>query len=266
MAGILRSLFGRPAPLPIPDAADWRGALGLPLFVGLPDTDRAALKALAEELLASRTFTPVSGAAPTGLDLAAIAAQAALPVLRLGAGWYGTWNEVILYPEQFVPEREITDDFGIVHRVRQPLSGEAWEGGPLILSLDDVAASGWRDGYNVVIHEFAHKLDMKNGAVDGLPPLHGDMDPLAWAAAFGPAYDDFCRRADAFDAGGPEPLIDPYAAESPAEFFAVLSEYFFELPHLLAAEYPAVHGQLARFYRQDPLSRLEPTSHDPATS
>lgn len=91
------------------------------------------------------------------------------------------------------------------------------------------------------------------------------MDAAAWAAAFEPAYADFCRRVDAFDAGGAEPAIDPYAAESPAEFFAVLSEYFFELPDLLAAEYPAVYAQMARFYRQDPQSRLEPHRHDPAT-
>jgi Mlc titration factor MtfA (ptsG expression regulator) len=265
MAGILQALLGKPAPVPAPADEDWWEVMELPVFDGLGGTERAALRALAERLLGEKTVSPVSGAEPNGRDIAAIALQAALPVLNLGAGWYGTWNEIILYPEQFVPEREITDDFGVVHRVRQPLSGEAWEGGPLILSLDDVAASGWRDGYNVVIHEFAHKLDMKNGAVDGLPPLHSDMAATGWAAAFEPAYADFCRRVDAFDAGGEEPVIDPYAAESPAEFFAVLSEYFFELPHLLVAEYPAVYEQMRRFYRQDPIQRLEPVSHDPAT-
>ena len=265
MAGFLKNLFGKPAVVAAPAEEDWRGALALPVFSGLSPAEFATLRQLAERLLAAKTFTPVSGAELTGPSLAAIATQAALPVLNLGAGWYGTWNEIIVYPEQFVPEREITDDFGVVHRVRQPLSGEAWEGGPLILSLDDVAWSGLGEGYNVVIHEFAHKLDMANGAVDGLPPLHGDMDGRDWSASLGAAYEDFCRRVDAFEAGGEEPLIDPYAAESPAEFFAVLSEYFFELPGVLAAEYPAVHAQMRRFYRQDPLQRLEPASHDPAT-
>ncbi len=265
MAGLLRALFGKPAPVPAPTEEDWRGVLELPLFDGLVQAERAQVRALAERLLAEKTVTPVSGAEPAGRDIAAVAAQAALPVLNLGAGWYGTWNEIILYPEQFVPEREITDDFGVVHRVRQPLSGEAWEGGPLILSLDDVAASGWRDGYNVVIHEFAHKLDMKNGAVDGLPPLHSDMDAKDWAAAFEPAFADFCRRVDHAERVGRELDLDPYASESPAEFFAVLSEYFFELPDLLAAEYPAVYAQMRRFYRQDPLQRLEAFSHDPPT-
>ena len=264
MVGFLSALFGKTAALPAPAEADWREVLELPLFAGLGEAELARLRTLAEQLLAEKTVTAVSAAAPSGRDLAAIALQAALPVLNLGAGWYGTWNEIILYPEQFVPDREITDDFGVVHRVRQPLSGEAWEGGPLILSLDDVAASGWRDGYNVVVHEFAHKLDMKNGGVDGLPPLHADMDARAWAADFGAAYADFCRRVDHADQVGAELDLDPYASDSPAEFFAVLSEYFFELPDLLAAEYPAVYAQMARFYRQDPKSRLEPFSHDPA--
>ena len=301
MAGLLRALFGKPAPVPAPTEEDWREVLEWPLFDGLTQPERAQVRALAERLLAEKTVSPVSGAEPAGRDIAAVAAQAALPVLNLGAGWYGTWNEIILYPEQFVPEREITDDFGVVHRVRQPLSGEAWEGGPLILSLDDVAereitddfgvvhrvrqplsgeaweggplilslndvaASGWRDGYNVVIHEFAHKLDMKNGAVDGLPPLHSDMDAGGWAAAFEPAFNDFRRRVDHAERVGRELDLDPYASESPAEFFAVLSEYFFELPDLLAAEYPAVYAQMRRFYRQDPLKRLEAFSHDPPT-
>ncbi len=260
MAGFLQALFGKAAALAAPGEADWSAVFGLPVFAGLSVREFAALRALAEGLLRGKTFTPVSGAEPDGYALAAIAAQAALPILHLGADWYGTWKEIVVYPEQFVPDREITDDFGIVHRVRQPLSGEAWEGGPLILSLDDVGYSGQREGYNVVIHEFAHKLDMANGAVDGLPPLHGDMDAKEWAAAFAAAYADFGRRVDRFDRGGAEPEIDPYAAESPAEFFAVLTEYFFELPGVLNAEYPAVYHQMRLFFRQDPLSRLDGAS------
>lgn len=260
MAGLLKALFGKPAALAAPTEEDWGDALALPVFAGLGADELGALRGLAERLLAEKTFTPVSGAEPDGLALAVIAAQAALPILHLGADWYGTWKEVVVYPEQFVPDREVTDDFGIVHRMRQPLSGEAWEGGPLILSLDDVGYSGHCEGYNVVIHEFAHKLDMANGAVDGLPPLHGDMDTRTWAAAFGEAYSEFCRRVERFDRGGAEPEIDPYAAESPAEFFAVLTEYFFELPGVLNAEYPAVYQQMRLFFRQDPLSRLDGAS------
>lgn len=234
--------------------SDWREAASLPLFSGLSPSDVANLRALAEQLLADKTLTPVSEARLNGVACAAIALQAVLPILNLGYPVYRGWREIILYPGEFVPDREVTDDFGIVHRVRQPLSGEAWEGGPLVLSLDDVAVSGQCQGYNVVIHEFAHKLDMRNGAVDGLPVLHSGMSLEAWSTAFNAAYDDFCRRVDADQ----ETDIDPYAAESPAEFFAVLSEYFFEAPDILSATYPAVYEQMRLYYRQDPLVRLAP--------
>jgi len=238
--------------------AEWQQAvstaLALPLFFGLSEEEQATLRGLAEQLLADKSLTPVSGAVLDVSLRAAIALQAALPILHLGYPAYPGWREIVLYPGEFVPDREVTDDFGVVHRVRHPLSGEAWEGGPLVLSLDDVAASGHCQGYNVVIHEFAHKLDMRNGAVDGLPVLHAGMSIETWAAAFNAAYQDFCRRVDA----GEDPEIDPYAAESPAEFFAVLTEYFFEAPDVLQEHYPAVYQQMRLYYRQDPLTRLAP--------
>ena len=109
----------------------------------------------------------------------------------------------------------------------------------------------------MVLHEFAHKLDMLNGDANGYPPLHRGMDAAAWAHDFGSAYDDFCRRVDA----GEDTLIDPYASYDPAEFFAVSTEIFFETPHLLDSQYPAVYRQLRQFYRQHPLARMEPHEH-----
>lgn len=262
MAGWLGCLFGAAATPRQVDAAAWSEVSGQPVFAGLMATERARLRALAGQLLADKTFTGAAGQEVDDAMATTIAAFAALPVLNLGYDWYQGWNEIVVYPGQFVPEREVTDPFGVVHRLRQPMSGEAWEGGPMVLSWDDVLYSGGGDGYNVVIHEFAHKLDMKNGAVDGLPPMHADMRVADWADVFNAAYLDFCRRVD----GGEEPDIDPYAAESPAEFFAVLSEYFFEWPTALHGEYPAAYTQLARFYKQDPLSRLESLPHAPATS
>lgn len=260
MAGLLRTLFAKPAPIPVPTQADWESALNLRVFHGLGEEDRSRLRPLARQLLEGKTFTPAAGAKPTGADIAAIAAQAALPILNLGASWYDGWREVVLYPAQFIHEMDEVDEAGVVHHVRHVRSGEAWEGGPLILSLDDLAWSGRAEGYNVVIHEFAHKLDMKNGAVDGLPPLHGEMLAAEWAAALGEAYADFRHKADTLPEEALE--IDPYAAESPAEFFAVLSEYFFEWPEAVMAAYPAVYEQLRRFYRQHPLERF----HDLAVS
>ncbi|MDD5388529.1 MAG: zinc-dependent peptidase [Gallionellaceae bacterium] len=250
--GFLDTLFAKPRPVPAPSAADWDRALNLPLFAGFSDEDYSHLQTLALQLLADKTFTPVADARPTGADIAGIAARAALPILKLGVSWYQGWHEVVLYPAQFIHDAEEMDEHGIVHAMHHLRSGEAWAGGPLILSLDDLKGSGRGEGYDVVIHEFAHKLDMGGGGVNGLPPLHGDMRVEDWAAAFNPAYEDFRRRADA----GEETEIDPYAAESPAEFFAVLTEYFFDLPEALIEAYPAVYEQMRRFYRQDPMERF----------
>lgn len=255
MIALLKALFGRSASLPDPGASDWAAALDLPIFQGLSAAERRRLGQLAEQLLDGKTFSPVAGAEPSGADIAAIAAQAALPVLNLGTSWYEGWNEVVLYPAEFAHEADEMDEIGVVHRVRHVRSGEAWEGGPLVLSLDSVRMSGWQEGYNVVIHEFAHKLDMNSGSVNGFPPLHANMNREAWSTHFGMAYRDLCRRLDALEELA-DSEIDPYAAESPAEFFAVMSEYFFEWPELVVRNYPAVYDQLRLFYRQDPMRRF----------
>jgi len=125
----------------------------------------------------------------------------------------------------------------------------------VILAWPGVQSSGGWDAYNLVIHELAHKLDMLNGDANGLPPLHRNMRIDAWAQAMQQAYDQMNAELDA----NPEAqtAIDPYAAENPAEFFAVTSEYFFTAPDLLQQAFPAVYAQLAAFYRQDPLARLQ---------
>lgn len=133
-------------------------------------------------------------------------------------------------------------------------SGEAWQQGPIILAWNGVLAGGGWEAYNLVIHELAHKLDMLNGDANGLPPLHSGMPVDEWATAMQQAYDDLNRQLD--NNPDAETAIDPYAAENPAEFFAVTSEYFFSAPDLLHQAYPLVYRQLSQFYRQDPLARL----------
>ena len=251
------------------DAGLWHEATASWLFMrGLTAEESARLRALCERFLASKHFSGTHGLEISPLMQVEIAAQACILVLELGIEWYDGWSEVIVYPSQFAPEREVVDEAGVVHLSNEPMAGEAWLGGPVILSYEDVAMTADEEirvaGYNVVIHEFAHKLDMRNGEPNGFPPLHEGMAPRAWVEAFSQAYDDFCGKVDAAerlpgrrmqDALDALP-IDPYAAESPGEFFAVASEAFFETPELLAPAYPAVHEQLRRFYRQDPLARL----------
>jgi Mlc titration factor MtfA (ptsG expression regulator) len=150
-----------------------------------------------------------------------------------------------------------------VHRSRDILAGESWLGGPLVLSLADVASSGQADGVNVVLHEFAHKLDMLNGDANGFPPLHRGMDAAAWARDFSAAYADLSARVEA----GIDTAIDSYATADPAEFFAVMTEVFFETPHIINREYPAIYRQLQQFYRQHPLAisppRIRQEVHEP---
>ncbi len=260
-----------PAAIPI-DAALWRRVTAPWLFMrGLGAADSQRLRELCERFLAAKRFAGTHELEVSEAMRVEIAAQACILVLELGIEWYEGWSDVILYPGQFRPEREEEDEAGVVHVTRDPMAGEAWLGGPVILSYEDVALAGDKRarvaGYNVVIHEFAHKLDMRNGDPNGFPPLQG-MDARAWKHAFSEAYADFVRRVEAAErlpgrrgqAALDKLPLDPYAAESAAEFFAVGSEAFFETPELLAPAYPAVYGQFRLFYRQDPLARLKAPS------
>lgn len=224
----------------------------LPVLYGLPPSEQTRLREAASLFIHSKTFSAAGGAEIDDATQHAIALQACLLTLNLAEDSYRGWSEIVLYPEAFLRDLEETDESGVVHRSRDILAGEAWHGGPLVLSLADVATSGCADGVNVVLHEFAHKLDMLNGDANGFPPLHRGMDATAWARDFNAGYNDLCTRVDA----GEDTAIDPYATANPAEFFAVLTEVFFEMPSLLDAEYPAIYRQLRQFYRQHPLTRL----------
>ena len=236
----------------LPEAKFAAAVARLPILRGLSLTEQAHLRDLAGLFLHGKTFSAAGEARVDDTTQLSIALQACLLILHLDEASYRGWNEIILYPDEFVRQREEIDDAGVVHHGRDILAGESWLGGPLVLSVADVTASGQADGVNVVLHEFAHKLDMLNGDANGFPPLHRGMDAAAWARDFSAAYADLCARVDANE----DIMIDPYAATDPAEFFAVLSEIFFETPTLLHVEYPAVYQQMRLFYRQHPLARL----------
>jgi Mlc titration factor MtfA (ptsG expression regulator) len=240
----------RRRPAPIPEALWQRTLASLPFFATLTVDQQKRLKTLTERFLAEKEFTAAGGLELNDEICVAIAAQGCLPILELGLGAYGDWVGIIVYPDEFVVQREIADADGVVHEFADVLAGEAWEGGPLLVSWRDVQMAG--GDYNVVIHEFAHKLDMLNGEVDGIPALHSTLTVDRWESVFFAAYDDFCARVDS----GEETIIDPYASEAPEEFFAVLSECFFGIPDVVNAEYPALYALLREYFRQDPLARL----------
>jgi Mlc titration factor MtfA (ptsG expression regulator) len=225
------------------DEALWNAATRDFDFVRRNQSDK--LKRLVLLFLAEKHFTGAHGLLITDRMRVAIAAQACLPVLELGLDWYSGWSGIVVYPGDFRVRRSEVDEDGVLHEWDDELAGEAMPGGPVVLSWD---AAAHDPHINVVLHEFAHKLDMLNGAANGMPPLHAGMDPEAWHAAFSAAYEGFC---DALERDK-ETWLDPYAAEHPAEFFAVVSEAFFEQPAETRRRYPDVYDQLKLFYRQDP--------------
>ncbi|MBA6419790.1 zinc-dependent peptidase [Pseudomonas neustonica] len=228
----------------------WQQALGdWAVYQGLSDARRAKLQDLALRLLLRKDLHAAGDAEASDELCLRIAGMAVVPVLELGLDWYDRWHTLILYDGPFRAEHSWRDEAGVVHEGERALSGQAWLRGPVVLSLADVQLSGQRDGYNVVIHELAHTLDMRHDGANGAPPLHHGMSPAAWKRDMTAAWDDLGHRAAA---GQPLP-IDAYALEAPAEFFAVLSETFFERPALLRHTWPEVYQHLADFYRQDPL-------------
>jgi Mlc titration factor MtfA (ptsG expression regulator) len=241
--------FRRGEAAAIPDSLWQHTVSGLPFLAALDSADRQRLKKLSEAFLAEKEFTAANGLVLTDEICVAIAAQGCLPILNLGLSAYRDWVGIVVYPDEFVVPRAIHDEDGVVHEYADVLSGEAWDGGPVIVSWHDAQMAG--DGYNVIIHEFAHKLDMLNGEADGMPALHSGLDAAEWERVFSAAYEHFCARVDDDE----ETLIDPYASNDPAEFFAVLSESFFELPAVVHHDYPAVYALLQRYYQQDPLTR-----------
>ncbi len=232
----------------------WREAVAaLPFLAAYAPDELDRLRALVVLFLDAKSVVGAGGHEVTPLQRVIIAAQACVLVLDLDLALYDGWESVIVYPGEFLPEWEWEDEAGVVHKMGGALAGESMPRGPVVLSWPDVEASAdWEEaGMNLVIHEFAHKLDMRNGEANGFPPLPATMSEAAWRVALEEAYADFSRRV----ARGEDTAIDPYAAEHPAEFFAVLSEVFFAEPGLLLEEYPQVYAQLALFYRQDPAGR-----------
>jgi len=242
---------------PIPDEL-WNWAIKEHrIFRWLGDEDRLRLRELATIFLGEKIFDPVDDVVLDPETKVSIAAQACLPLLGLDIDWYNDWSTIIVTPREYDVRAKSVDQAGVVHEYDDEFAGESFDLGPVALSRADVEASGWGDGYNVVIHEMAHKLDGRNGAFDGCPPLRSDMDYGAWRDAFTSAFEDIRSKVDK-----PSPRrgmrhrgtrIDSYAAESPEEFFAVSCEYFYEKPHLLRSEYPEVYSQLARFFGRDPI-------------
>jgi Mlc titration factor MtfA (ptsG expression regulator) len=234
----------------IPDAL-WQATLKrLPFIARRSGADLAELRRLASHFLDSKEFSGAHGLVVTDEIAVAIAAQACLPVLRVGLAPYDAFVGIVVHPDEVVVRRQHVDEDGVAHEGDDQLVGEVIPGGPMMLSWPHVAQGAEVDPFvcNVVIHEFAHVIDMRDGLSDGVPPLPNVDERETWLMVLQATYRRFCRRVDT----GRQTLLDPYAASGPDEFFAVASEAFFVTPEALRAEHPAMYRMLARFYGQDP--------------
>lgn len=243
---------GRIRRQPFPSA--WREILRrrMPAFARLPADLQLQVKKHVQVLVAEKPFIGCAGLVVTDEMRVLIAAQAALLLLNRGAGYFENLRQVLVYPGAFVVNRAEPGEAGLTHETRRALAGESWQQGQVLLSWDDVLAGAADpgDGHNVVIHEFAHQLDQERGHANGAPWLGRREGYARWAAVLQREFDQLRQRL----AQGAGSVIDPYAATNPAEFFAVVSEHFFEQPAALAAAHPALYAEFARLYRTNPLA------------
>jgi Mlc titration factor MtfA (ptsG expression regulator) len=239
--------------MPLSEAA-WRTIdARVPYVKALGEADRAELGGTIQVLLAEKRFEGCGGLAITDEVRLVIAAQAAVLLLHRETDYYPKLRSVLVYPSTYAAPTTTVQPDGTVVEGTQARLGESWHGGALVLSWSDVVAGAAdpRDGRNVVLHEFAHRLDGEGGPMDGAPTLGDRAHYRAWARVLGDEYAELTR--DLHD--GHASLIDAYGATNPPEFFAVVTETFFERPAALKKKHPELYAALAGFNRQDPAAR-----------
>ncbi|UCZ75707.1 DgsA anti-repressor MtfA [Dickeya zeae] len=241
---------------PTPDAfSDWQEALSIPLLTPLAEPERQQIAMVARQFLRQKRLVPLQGLTFTELMAQRIALLFSLPVLELGIEWLDGFHDVLIHPAPFTVDGEWMDEFGLVHSGPNVQSGQSWDQGPIVLNWLEIQDSFDLSGFNLIIHEVAHKLDKRgNERPSGVPamPLR---DIAHWEQTLHAAME--ALREEIELVGEDAASMDPYAATDPAECFAVLSEYFFSAPDLLVERFPEVYRNFCSFYRQDPLERLQ---------
>ncbi|MFM9878849.1 MAG: zinc-dependent peptidase [Burkholderiaceae bacterium] len=256
-------------PRPIPEPLWQRTLADFPFLRSASDLPQ--LRLLCSRFLAQKEFHGTHGLAVTDDMALAIAAQACLPVLHLGLHWYKDFVGIVIYPGAMLAQREVRDGTGVVHRYSEPLAGQAMHHGPVVLNWQDVSQAGQTAalGTNLVIHEFAHKIDLygapADADADGCPPLPAGFMGAArtaggahaarqhWRATLYAAYDQFAsqvRAAERFGALVDTPWLDAYGATSPAEFFAVTLEAYFVARSDFAKQCPSLLPLYDAFFRR----------------
>ncbi|WP_130835342.1 DgsA anti-repressor MtfA [[Erwinia] mediterraneensis] len=233
----------------------WQQGLAQPVFTLLNHDEQQALIALARRFLQHKRVVPLQDVKLDELRSVRIALLFCLPVLKLGFEWLDGFHDVLIYPEPFKVDDHWQDDAGLMHHACAVHAGQSWTQGPVVLNWLDIQDSFDLSGYNLVIHEVAHKLDARgSGYTNGVPPIPL-REVAGWEHDLHAAMSEI--EAEVELVGEQASTIDPYAASDAAECFAVLSEYFFSAPDLLAERFPAMYHRLSQFYGQHPLARLQ---------
>ncbi|AUH00316.1 DgsA anti-repressor MtfA [Pectobacteriaceae bacterium CE70] len=233
----------------------WQPALSIPLLTPLNDTEQQKLVTLARQFLRQKRLVPLQGLTLTELIEQRIALLFVLPIMELGIDWLDGFHEVLIHPAPFVVQDEWQDDIGLIHAGPLVQSGQSWEQGPIVLNWLEVQDSFDLSGFNLIIHEVAHKLDIRNGGMSNGVPAIPLRDVAPWEHHIHAVMTALEEEIELV--GEDAASMDPYAATNPAECFAVLSEYFFSAPELLYERFPDVYQDFCAFYRQTPLARLQ---------
>ena len=222
----------------------------MPLYRRMPEDLRQRLLSLTQIFVREKNYVGCNGLEVTDEMRVLVAANACVLLLnRPGVPQSHLYDElmsILLYPTSFLVD-EHDEDEGIVTVSRNELSGQAWDTRRIILSWEDVQRSSIAPE-NVVLHEFAHYLDLEDETMDGAPAVGNAEDYAEWSEVFWDAYEELIERVDAVD----PTLLDPYAASEPAEFFAVATETFFQCSIELKQTHPRIYEQLSKYYRVDP--------------
>ena len=237
--------------LAAPFPADWLQCLqvNIPAYSRLPEAAQQKLRDTTRILVAEKNWEGVHGLALTDEIKVTVAGHAARLVLGFDGDYYPNVETIIVYPQGFLVTERRIETRGVFAESVVPLSGQAALQGPVIVSWADIRHSlRTGDGQNVILHEFAHKLDMRDGAADGAPYLETDAQIEAWSRVMSAEYQALVERTQA----GQRDVLNPYGATNAAEFFAVATESFFESARELLATHPALYGVLCDFYKQDP--------------
>jgi len=240
---------------PLPD--EWLATVGrhVPYYGILPPEDQAELRGLIQVFLTEKRFEGLAGLEISDTIRLTVAGHACILLLRRETDVYPLLTSILVYPATYFAPVQRRAPGGAVSEGMEPLAGQTWDKGSLVLSWTDVlrSAANMHDGWNVVFHEFAHQLDDEAGVADGAPLLPDASMYADWARVCGSEYKALLR-----DIEQDRPtLIDSYAAVSPAEFFAVVTELFFEMPVELREDHPELYHLFRKYYVQDPAALLE---------